>query len=456
MTLSLKFLAAQIQAAYLDPPGASGVEIPVAPFCIDTRLLKPGEIFIAIQAERDGHDYVQQAIEKGASAVMVSRKREVCVPQILVQDTVLGMGALAHEIRKAYTLPVIGLTGSCGKTSTKEMIALILAEMGETLYTEGTLNNHLGVPMTLSRLTPQHRFAVIEMGTNHVGEIPYLAQIVEPTVALITNIRASHLEGFGSFEALADEKSKIYAHLAPTGIALINQDEVYAPLFSQTLDRQHQVTFGVHHPADVRGSDQHFEATGVSFLLTTPLGSTRIQVPLLGDHVIYNAVAAAAAALSVGADHAVIQRGLAKLKPMSGRFHPHTLPQGGVLIDDAFNASASSVENAILSLDRFEGDRLFVMSSMGELGAFSVSYHENMGDWIAHSHIRKAFLTGDLSLLQHTINHACGKAVYFETHALLLKALEPELSSQSVVLVKGSHAHHMQEIVKALLGVGRK
>ncbi len=444
--LSLAKLSELIQARYI------GTDTQFNGVSIDTRTIEPGELFVAIKGPHfDGHQFVKQAIEKGAIAVMVDRPSEVKVPQMIVTDTRLSLGRLAHVWRQQFSIPVIALTGSCGKTGTKEMIAAILRQRGPTLATQGNKNNDYGVPLTLLGLKPEHQYAVIEMGTNSPGEISYLTKIAEPTVALITNIYGQHLEGLGSLEGISREKSDIFTGLRDNGIAVINQDESFSEQWSDKIEKRHRVSYSLHLEADVCADNCHFGPEGVTFDLHTPLGMRSLGVRLIGEHVMQNALAAAAATLSIGAALDDVVNGLVSVKPVAGRFHPHRIFGGALMIDDTYNASASSVDNAMQTLSRFSGRRIFVMSNMGELGTYEQGYHSSMGELAIQYGIDHLLLTGDQEALQFTLDACDERARYFTTKEALLDALLELLNPKAMVVIKGSRSNQMETLVQALL-----
>lgn len=422
--------------------GAHGVSI-------DTRTLEKGNIYFALKREKDGHDFIPEAIKKGASALVVDHPVHTAVPEIIVPNTLKALGELAHRWRMKFSIPLIALTGSCGKTTTKEMIATILREQGEVLASEGNFNNAYGLPLMLLRLRPQHRFAVLEMGTNSPGEIAYIAEIAAPTVALITNIGASHLEKLESFEGVSKEKSDIFNALPDSGIAILNQDEPFSTSWLSKIGRRQRVTYGLSHPADISAVNVHFNKKGVNFDLKTPLGVQPVAVPLPGQHMVMNAVAAAASALSVGATLENVAKGLAKLQPIDGRFKPITLHNGCLIVDDAYNASVTSVKNAIDTLSHFKGTRIFVMTNMGELGEHAQHYHEQMGEWCRDAAFDQIFFFGHKALLDFTLA-LCPKAQYFSNKAELIQALKPLRQPHTMILIKGANSNGMDEVVNAL------
>lgn len=428
-----------------------GDDMPLPTISIDSRTVKAGDLFVALVGPNfDGHDYVAQAVAQGAVAVLVEREMDVTVPQLIAADTTQALGALAQHWRQQFAVPVIGLTGSCGKTTTKQMLAHIVAELGPALVTQGNYNNAIGLPLTLLRFRPAHRYAVIEMGTNGPGEIPYLANIAKPTVSMITNIRASHLEGLGSLAGIAQEKGAIYDHLASNGTAIINADEPFVAEWQNRLTGQSVITFARDADADVTAHTLSHTAVHSQFVAQTPLGALNIELPIPGQHQVSNALAAIAAAIAADIPAQAIQQGLANMQAVKGRFHPHRLPNGALLIDDTYNASASAVKSAIEALGQHTGKRLFVMSNMGELGDHAEHYHQEMGRWANEQALDVFWLYGDENLLQHTLQ-TCATARYFADKTELAEALRPEITEDSMVIIKGSRANRMEDIIKAII-----
>jgi UDP-N-acetylmuramoyl-tripeptide--D-alanyl-D-alanine ligase len=439
--LTLKQLAMKIAATY------QGEDLALTGVSIDSRTIKPHQLFIALRAQRDGHDFIADAVKKGACAVMVDHAVDINIPQIIVKDTLLGLGALAQAWRQQFSIPIIAITGTTGKTTTKEMIASILSECGSTLATEVNFNNAIGVPLTLLKLNESHRYAVIEMGTNSPGEIAYAAHITQPTVALITNIHAQHVEKLGSIAGVSKEKSDIFTALIDTGIAIINLDEPLASSWQEKIPTEHKVTFGLNPQAEIKAAHIHYDFQRSEFDLLTPLGIQAIAIPIGGRHIVSNALAAAAATMAVGAGLTEIAQGLAKLKYVQGRFQLYYLPTGAMLIDDAYNASFKSVENALDALNTFNGAKVFVMSNMTEMGAEAEYYHEKMGEIMANMSLDAIFLYGDQKLLDHTLKR-CPKAQYFKEKQKIIAALLPLVTQKdTLILVKGSRSNHMHDIV---------
>lgn len=444
--LNLAQLAAKIGADYrgslIEFQGAS----------IDTRTLLPGQLFFAIRAERDGHAFAEEALQKRAAALVVDHPLPLNIPQLIVKDTTLALGEMAQIWRQQFSIPVLALTGSCGKTTTKEMLAHILKECGPVLATEGNLNNALGVPLTLFRLNSTYAYAVLEMGTNSPGEIAYIAQMAVPTVALITNIGASHLEKLHSFEGVSEEKSDLFSALALEGVALLNIDEPYASSWLKKIAGRRCLSYGSQATADIRFDQVRYaEKGGVTFQLHLPQEPPfPVTLHLSGQHIVLNAVAAAAAAYAVGANARQIAAGLLKLKSVSGRFRRIPLKNGGCLIDDTYNASVGAVHNAIATLSAFEGQKVFVMTSMNELGGQAAHYHAELGKKLHQAGFNWVGLYGDQENLK-VVMQGCSEAHYFNDKKALICALKPWCQSDTMILIKGAHSYKMEEVVQGLL-----
>lgn len=444
--VQLSKLSQQIGAEFIGEDHVfSGAEI-------DSRKIQKGDVFICIKGPRfDGHDFAKMAIENGATALMVDHPLNLGVPEIVVDETTKGLGQLAQAYRTHFDIPLIALTGSCGKTGTKEMLAKILQQMGPTLATEGNYNNQYGLPLTLLKLKPEHQFAVIEMGTSGKGEINYLAKITRPTVALITNILDQHVAGLGSREGISQEKSDIFKYLTHDGIAVINGDEPYAKSWEEKIETQHRVGYSATSEADLTVSGVVTNTNGSSFNLHTPIGIQAIQVPLLGKPTVINALAAASAALSVGAKLTDVAAGLSQVKPVKGRLYPHYLPNKITIIDDTYNAGPMAVKASMDLLGKFEGKRIFVMSNMGELADLMDHYHCELGKWAIENNLDHLLLTGQPEFLKGTLHCCDERAEFFNTQDMLVKHLLPLITHNTTVIVKGSRGNRMEKIVEKLL-----
>ncbi|MDH4274180.1 MAG: UDP-N-acetylmuramoyl-tripeptide--D-alanyl-D-alanine ligase [Gammaproteobacteria bacterium] len=417
----------------------------------DTRTLQAGALFIALRGPNfDGNTYVAAAAERGAVAALVDRAVSSNIPTLQVSDTRLALGALGAARRAAYQIPLVAVTGSNGKTSVKEMIGHILSEAGgNVLVTQGNLNNDLGVPQMLLRLTAQHTAAVIEMGANHLGEIAYLTQLARPTVALINNADAAHLEGFGSLDGVAQAKGEIYDGLGEHGIAIINANDRYADYWRGLNRKRKMMTFGINVGADVEARKVASTAQGCQFELHTAQGSTPVQIGLLGQHNVMNALAAGTAALAMGAHLADVARGLASMTPVKGRLQAKRARQGATVIDDTYNANPASLRAGIQVLKAFDGTRILVLGDMGELGPDSAHLHADAGGEALAAGIDKLFAVGKLSAA--AVARFGAHASHFADQAGLIAALADELKPGVTLLVKGSRSSRMENVVAALL-----
>lgn len=420
----------------------------------DSRAIRAGDLFVALRGERfDGHDFVADCLARGAAAAMVDNKwRGQATGALLkVADTRLALGALAAHWRSKFALPVAAITGSNGKTTVKEMLAAILrANSAEdaVLATQGNLNNDIGLPQTLFRLSAAHRYAVIEMGMSHPGEISYLTRLAKPTVALVNNALPAHLEGLGSVEAVAHAKGEIFEGLAADGTAIINADDTYAALWEGLAAPRKVLTFGLEKPADV-GADYRLHAEGSDITLKTPQGPIALHLPAPGLHNVRNALAATAAALAMGAPLTAVAAGLQQYAGAKGRLQGKRGLNGSRVIDDTYNANPASVRAAIDVLAAQPGKRVLVLGDMGELGAGAADMHRDTGRYARTVKLDGLLLLGELSL--HTAAGYGEEAQHFESPEALAQALQPQLTADTTVLVKGSRFMRMERVVALLL-----
>ncbi|PQN58450.1 UDP-N-acetylmuramoyl-tripeptide--D-alanyl-D-alanine ligase, partial [Shigella dysenteriae] len=358
-----------------------GADITLDAVTTDTRKLTPGCLFVALKGERfDAHDFADQAKAGGAGALLVSRPLDIDLPQLIVKDTRLAFGELAAWVRQQVPARVVALTGSSGKTSVKEMTAAILSQCGNTLYTAGNLNNDIGVPMTLLRLTPEYDYAVIELGANHQGEIAWTVSLTRPEAALVNNLAAAHLEGFGSLAGVAKAKGEIFSGLPENGIAIMNADNNDWLNWQSVIGSRKVWRFSPNAAnSDFTATNIHVTSHGTEFTLQTPTGSVDVLLPLPGRHNIANALAAAALSMSVGATLDAIKAGLANLKAVPGRLFPIQLAENQLLLDDSYNANVGSMTAAVQVLAEMPGYRVLVVGDMAELGAESEACHVQVG-----------------------------------------------------------------------------
>jgi UDP-N-acetylmuramoyl-tripeptide--D-alanyl-D-alanine ligase len=424
----------------------------------DTRTLKPGELFVALRGPRfNANDFVAAAETAGAAGAVVDTRVNRPLAQIVVADTQAALTTAAAAWRTQFRIPLVGVAGSNGKTTVKEMIAAILERSGPTLATRGNLNNHIGVPLTLFRLDAAHQRAVIEIGANRAGEVAELVKIARPTVGLITNAGAEHLEGFGSLEGVARAEGEMVEGLDASATAVINADDAFAAMW-RGLTRASVSTFGVAQPADFSASDVHTSIDGAGFVtrfkLSSPLGAVPIDLHLAGLHNVLNALCAAAAATAAGASLDEVRLGLATMRPVPGRLQFKTAPSGAWIVDDSYNANPSSMKAGIEVLAAVDARRWLVMGDMGELGDFAVDSHGDIGRFARNHRIDRLFATGKLAALAVEAFGAGGE--WFEDTETLARAVNAELTREVCVLVKGSRMNRLERVVEALVGGGNQ
>lgn len=417
----------------------------------DTRKITPGCLFVALKGERfDAHDFAEQAKAAGAGALLVSRKLDIDLPQAVVKDTRLAFGELAAWVRQQVPTRILALTGSSGKTSVKEMAAAILSQCGNTLYTAGNLNNDIGVSMTLLRLTHEHEYAVIELGANHQGEIAWTVSLTQPEAALVNNLAAAHLEGFGSLEGVAKAKGEIYTGLPVDGIAIMNADNNDWLNWKSVIGDRKTWRFSPNAAnSDFTATNVHVTSHGTEFTLQTPTGDVDVLLPLPGRHNIANALAATALTMAVGAPLSAIKAGLANLKAVPGRLFPIPLAENKLLLDDSYNANVGSMTAAVQVLSEMPGYRVLVVGDMAELGDESEACHIQVGEAAKASGIDRVLSAGHLS---QNISQASGVGEHFADKAALIARLKALVEEQQIVtvLVKGSRSAAMEEVVHAL------
>ncbi len=415
----------------------------------DTRKLKPGDLYVALQGARfDGHAFLPEAEKAGAAAALISRPHATVLPNVRVNDTRLALGALAAYWRRQFSIPVIAVTGSNGKTTVKNMIAAILQETGPGLATLGNLNNDLGVPLTLLRLRAGDRYAVIEMGMNHAGEIDYLTRMAQPTIALVNNAAEAHLAGLGNVVNVARAKGEIFAGLDNNGVAVINADDAHAGLWRALAAPRQVLSFGLQHPADIAGE---FTPDAVSSLLRlrTPKGECELRLPLPGRHNVQNALAAAAAALAAGVELRAVAAGLQKLRHTSGRLEQKSGRNGARVWDDTYNANPASVAAGIEVLRVAAGERVLVIGDMGELGEAALEMHRRTGARARAAGIDRLFGVGELSKAAVQAFGENGR--HFPNQEALIAALNGMMHPNMTVLVKGSRMMQMERVVAGIV-----
>jgi UDP-N-acetylmuramoyl-tripeptide--D-alanyl-D-alanine ligase len=428
-----------------------GVDASFDAVAIDSRSIQPGQLFVALQGDNfDGHHFLADVSERGASAAVVSAPASYPLPVLQVSDTRLALGRLGALNRQYFDGELIAITGSSGKTSVKNMVAEILAQRGVTLATAGNFNNEIGLPLTLLQLRPEHRFAVLEMGASAAGDISYLCELARPTVSVLLNALPAHLQGFGNLQGVARAKGEILSGLPVDGSAVFNADSDYAPLWRELAAATRSIEFGFSASASVTARDIELNATaGSQFLLITPQGEISISLSVPGRHNIANALAAAATALAIGLDLAEIGAGLASVTPAVGRMQSKTTRRGAVVIDDSYNANPGSVKAAIDVLASAGGRRLLVLGAMGELGAESEALHASVGRYACEQGLDGLWTVGVETAA--AVAEFGAAARIFEDRTELIACLQRELGSTDVILVKGSRSAGMELVVSALI-----
>jgi UDP-N-acetylmuramoyl-tripeptide--D-alanyl-D-alanine ligase len=419
---------------------------------IDSRAIRGGELFVALRgARQDGHAFVAQAQASGAAAALVSQWCDGGLPQLRVDDTLSGLQRLSAHWRSRFDMPVVAVTGSNGKTTTKQMLAAIFEARGPVLATRGNLNNHIGVPLTLLGLRAEHRTAVIEMGANHAGEIASLAALARPDVGVITQAGDAHLEGFGSRDGVARAKGELFAAL-DGGVAVINADDPYAALWRGLASKASQLHFGIDADCDVQAQqiEPLADGAGSRFTLRTPGGAAAVRLSLPGRHSVMNALAAAACGVALGLDVDEIARRLADVEPAQGRLSDKRTPQGARVIDDSYNANPGSLRAAIELLSQLPGRRCLVLGDMAELGADAAELHREAGRRARAMGVDHLYTLG--SLAAQAAEGFGADAEAFDDIGALQAALQARLDADTVVLVKGSRSARMERVVAALAG----
>lgn len=415
----------------------------------DSRTLSAGELFVALQGPNfDGCDYVQNACDSGAAGAVVPTQVTADLAQIEVQDTRRALGEFAAAWRRQQDVTVVGITGSNGKTGTKELVRACLAQRAPTLATHGNLNNEIGVPLMLARINDAHRFAVIEMGANHPGEIAYLTGLARPNIVVITNAAEAHLEGFGSVHGVSRAKGEILEGSERPKTAILNADDDYYDYWRSLVRDVRTIGFGLGESADVRASDIVSGFQDSQFQLHLPNESVDVCLPLPGIHNVRNACAAAAVAwsLEIGAED--IKQALEDVSPIGGRLQPLRGTGGATLFDDSYNANPLSVTAAAEFLSQLSGESWFVLGDMKELGDNEAELHRETGEKIRASGIDRLFALGDLT--RHAVEGFGEHASWYGSVEALLEDLTRQLGNSVNVLVKGSRSMHMERVVDAL------
>jgi len=425
----------------------SGQDARIEGVSTDSRTLRPGELYIALKGPNfDGHRFVDAARAAGAVGAVVQTGIEAGLPLIQVADTRRALGDLAAAWRARFSLPLVAVTGSNGKTTVKEMIGAILRVKGPAHVSAGNLNNDIGLPLVLCGLRPEHQFAVVEMGMNHTGEIAYLARIARPTVAVINNASAAHLEGVGSLEAVVEAKGEILSGLEAGGVAVLNHDDVFFGHWRRMAGQHSVLSFGFHAGADVRAGE--YAPDEGRFQLHVRDQSVMVSLPLPGRHNVANALAAAAAAFAVGLELDQIKAGLESVAAVPGRLRARPGPGGARILDDSYNANPASVAAGIDVLAAYPGQRILVLGDMAELGDDARALHEQVGRQARAKGIDFLHGLGQMSRAAVEAFGAAGE--HHRERAELVARLRDRAGAGTTFLIKGSRSMRMDEIVAAL------
>lgn len=417
----------------------------------DSRRMETGALFVCLKGPRfDGHDFAAAALQGGAAGVLAERAALGEAPRVETADTLVALGDFAGAWRKAHEVCVVGITGSNGKTTTKNLLAAVLAQQAPTLATRGNLNNRIGLPLTLSRLDASHRYAVVELGISLPGEMAKLAGIAQADAAVVTNVAPAHLKGFGDVEGVAREKGRLPASLPADGLAVVPADFPWLDAWRKTFAVRNWLTFGFDARADVSARAIEFTATGSRFEMLTPKGGTEVHLQLLGRHNIGNALAAAALAAGWGLPEEKIARGLAAVHPEPGRMVPHRLASGAVLIDDSYNANPASLAAAMETAAALGRPLWLVLGELGELGSGAARWHARAGRQARRAGVSRLFALGPLAAHAASAFGEGGKT--FANREDLLEQLAKALPADAVLLVKGSRSAQMERVAAALGG----
>ncbi|QJC35221.1 UDP-N-acetylmuramoyl-tripeptide--D-alanyl-D-alanine ligase [Enterobacteriaceae endosymbiont of Donacia proxima] len=432
-----------------------GNNIKILNFSIDSKKIKQKCIFIAICGNKfDGHFFINDAIKNGALAILVHKYTNINIPQIIVLDTTIGLAKLSLWKRIKFKHDVIGITGSSGKTSVKEMTVSILKNKNKTIFTEKNMNNHIGVPLTLLKLQNQYKYAVIEIGGNKINDISYIANLVKPDVALINNISESHLEGFKSLKNIIKNKSDIFKYLKNKGIAIINYDDKNQKKILKKLSNDKNIfTFSLqNNKTDFFAKNIIILPNKIKFLLISPIGEILIKLFLIGGgiHNIYNALASAALSFSVGSTLEEIAIGLKNFKSIKGRMYPIIIGHNKLIINDTYNANPNSVSIAINILKNFPGKKILVIGDMLELGIYTIFYHKKIKKLILKSNIDYIFSIGKYSYYFIKKNI---KSQHFSNKNMLVNQLFLIIKNFNhyTILFKGSRKNKIEILIKMLL-----
>ena len=435
----------------------SGEDVVFSSVSIDTRSIKRGDLFVAIKGDNfDGNQFVTYAESEGAVAAIVSKYAQTNLPQVIVENTRSALGQLAKSWRRNSGAIVIGVTGSNGKTTVKEMIASIIQCQNSVLWTQGNFNNEIGVPLTLFRLHDHHRYAVIELGANHLGEIATISGIAQPDIGVITNAGSAHIEGFGSLQGVARGKGELIDNVGDHGSIILNRDDVFFPEWKDRAGYRRTITFGLNAAADVRAINVCQGNNGAGALTGFDLVYKNfcfpIELNLSGCHNVSNALAAAAVCFALGLNSSDIQQGLASMKAVSGRLQFTEGAEGALLIDDSYNANPSSYAAALDVLVNCGREPWVILGELSELGEQTEEFHAQVAAQAKQKGVAQLFAIGANGKVSADAFGVDG--FYFDSKVSLVQFLKKRLHAGVVILVKGSRSARLETVVEALKARG--
>ncbi|MBN1383264.1 MAG: UDP-N-acetylmuramoyl-tripeptide--D-alanyl-D-alanine ligase [Elusimicrobia bacterium] len=417
---------------------------------IDSRTIKKGDVFFAIKGENyDGYNFIANAVSNGAAAVVSEISNTKCqIPSIIVKNTIKALQDFAKQYRRRFNIKVIGITGSNGKTTTKDILSLIIAKQFPVVATQGNLNNHIGVPLTLFNINKKHKYCVVEMGANHTGEIEYLCEIADPDYGIITNISSAHIGNFGSIKNVLSTKTELFKYLKDKGAAVVNNDDKLLLPAVKKL-RCSKKTFGIKNNSDVMAYDISLKIDRTIFTLKINGRRLRTEIPLCGLFNVYNAIAASACAVLLGLPDDKIINGIKNFMPQKSRMEVVTLKGGIVVLNDAYNANPASMQNAIENFAKifYNKKRILVLGDMLELGDYEIEEHRKLGEFLYKNKLADVvYAVGDLS--KNTAEAAGGK--WFKNIDELSEYLKKNLKKGDAVLFKASRKMALEKVIERL------
>lgn len=427
-----------------------GTDVEFNGLSADSRKISKGMLFVALRGEHyDGHQFIDEARTQGAVAALVSTPVATSLPLLVAEQPLHVLAELAAVWRSLFDIPLIGVLGSNGKTTVKELIATILRQEAgyRVLATEGNQNNALGVPLSLFRLGSQHNVAILELGANQPGEIAFLGNIAKPNIAIITNAGLDHIAGFGGVEGAARANGEVFSAMDNNGIAILNGDDECLPIWQQQAETRTQIRFGFKPQADVLG-DWQPQLDGCLLSIDSPWGRIDTRLNLMGQHNALNALAAATVCLTLGVDKERIAAGLAAMRPVGGRLQSRLGMGGARIIDDTYNANPSSLAAALETIRPLAGHKFLVLGDMAELGEESAKWHAWAGQAARAAGVSKLFTLGKLASL--AADSFGNEDHQFADSLALITALRPHLKPGVTVLVKGSRCMNMEQIVSEI------